>query len=286
MAGNGQCLPGTGKEIDSYLPTFPVGIFFGPLERIRKVIKKILLLFVFISLISPESASAAGRITVAAASDLSYALKEIAASFERETGVKVALSFGSTGMLSRQIEEGAPFDVFFSADIKRMEGLKKLGLIIPQTSRVYAQGLIVVAVRDKRGIKVKTLEDLLSPEVKRVSIANPEHAPYGAAAREALEASGLWERLKDRLVYGENVRQALQFVETGDAQAGIVALSIARVKGISTADISPELYNPIYQSAAVLKKTSNEKAARRFLDYAAGPKGRAALSKYGFNTPR
>lgn len=250
------------------------------------MIKRMLLLFAAVFFLFHGSAFAAGRITVAAASDLSYALKEIAASFEKETGTKVALSFGSTGMLARQIEEGAPFDVFFSADVKRMEGLKKLGLIIPQTSRVYAQGLIVVAVNNKSGIKVKTLEGLLSPEIKRISIANPEHAPYGLAAKEALEASGLWERLRDRLVYGENVRQALQFVETGDAQAGIVALSIARVKGVTTTDISPELYNPIYQSAAVVKKTSNEKAARRFLDYVAGPRGRAVLNKYGFNTPR
>jgi molybdate transport system substrate-binding protein len=169
------------------------------------------------------------KITVAAAASLTAAFKEIAANFEKETGARVIISFGSTGMLTKQIKEGAPFDVFFAADVESIDELKKGGFIMPDSVELYAQGSLVLAVNKASGIQAVELSDLLKPEIRHVAIANPEFAPYGKAAKEALQAKGLWESVKPRLVYGENIRQTLQYIQTGNAEAGIVALSIAGV---------------------------------------------------------
>ena len=140
------------------------------------------------------------HLTVAAASDLSFALKEIAGKFEKDTGIKVILSFGSTGILSHQIENGAPFDIFFAANLKYIDAMKQKGLIVPDTSRVYAQGRIVLAMNKKFGGGIKRLEELASPSIRRIAIANPDHAPYGIAAKEAMVRLGLWDKLKPKLI--------------------------------------------------------------------------------------
>ncbi|MBI5286892.1 MAG: molybdate ABC transporter substrate-binding protein, partial [Deltaproteobacteria bacterium] len=142
-------------------------------------------------------------LTIAAAADLSFALKEIVQGFEREKGIKVILSFGSSGLLAQQIENGAPFDAFFSANAGYIERLKGKGLIISGSETLYARGRIVLAVNRASGIKVERLEDLLNPNIRKVAIANPNHAPYGQAAKEALKSLNLWDRLIPKLVYGE-----------------------------------------------------------------------------------
>jgi len=225
------------------------------------------------------------RITIAAAADLSFALKEIAQRFERERGVKVTLSFGSSGMLARQIENGAPMDVFFSANRGYIERLKERGLIINGSEALYAQGRLVLAVNRSSGIKLDKLEDLLNPSIKRIAIANPDHAPYGVAAKEALVNKGLWNRVKSRLVYGENIRQTLQFIQTGDAPVGIVALSVANVPDITYNMIDSSLYSPINQVVVIVKATRVEKEARDFILYVNGPKGRPIMKWYGFVLP-
>src|SRR3990167_5612174 len=148
-------------------------------------VKELVYLVCFIFLLAPCPLSLApvafaqqNSLTVAAASDLSFALKEIAGKFEKDTGIKVILSFGSTGILSHQIENGAPFDIFFAANLKYIDAMKQKGLIVPDTSRVYAQGRIVLAMNKKFGGGIKRLEDLASPSVRRIAIANPDHAPY------------------------------------------------------------------------------------------------------------
>ncbi len=225
------------------------------------------------------------KIVVAAASDLSYALKEIASGFEAETNAEVVCVFGSTGMLAKQISEGAPFDVFLSADAGYMEGLEKNGHVLPGTSGVYARGRIVLAVNKASGISAGGLKDLLRPDTGRIAIANPEHAPYGRAAMEALKAAGVWEAVSGRLVYGENVRQALQFVQTGNATTGIVALSIADAPEIIYKLIDEALHNPINQSLGILSNAKDIGLARDFTAYIKGEKGRQALKKYGFLLP-
>lgn len=224
-------------------------------------------------------------ITVAAASDLAFALKEISVSFEAETGAKVVISFGSTGMLARQIEQGAPFDVFFSAGEAYMDGLKRGGHTLSGTERHYARGALALAVSKGTGIKGPTLEDLTRPEIRRIVIANPDHAPYGVAAMETLRAAGMLPRVKEKIVYAENIRQALQYLQTGDAQAGLIALSLARADQLTYSEIDTRQHNPINQVAALVKGCRDEAVARAFLEYVCGPKGRSVLKGYGFGLP-
>ena len=239
-------------------------------------------------LLSPVNATAAGErsITVAAASDLNFAFKDIAAVFEKETGIKVILSFGSTGMLAKQISAGAPFDLFFAADRKYLEDLSRKGHVIPSSVELYALGVIVLAVNKSSGTGVRDLKDLLKPGIRNIAIANPDHAPYGRAAMEALKSAGLRDKLKDKLVYGENIRQTLQFIQTGNAQAGIVALSLANVPEITYVRIDPALHNPIDQAVGIVQTSKEPEAAMSFKRYVMGPFGSQVMRKYGFIIPQ
>lgn len=225
---------------------------------------------------------AAATLVVYAASDLDAAFREIKPLFERATGARVTLVMGSTGNLAKQIEQGAPADVFFAANENFVDDLRAVGAVIPQTRTLYAQGRIVLAVPKKSVIPVRELGDLLKPEVRRVAIANPAHAPYGRAAQEALERAGVWERVKPKLVYGENIRHALQFVETGAVEAGIVALSIADAPGITYTSIDPKLYAPLNQVAAVVKRSPHPDLGAAFIQFVNGAEGRPIMKRYGF----
>ncbi len=220
-------------------------------------------------------------IIVAAASSLRFALPDIVQEFEKSTGIKVIISYGSSGMFAQQIENGAPFDLFASANIAYLERLKNQGLI-DGSIQIYALGRLVLAVNKESAANISNLKGLLNPEIRNVAIANPNHAPYGLAAKEALEKSGLWQKLLPKIVYGENVRQALQFIQTGNAEAGIVALSIADVSQISYAIIDEALHSPLKQALAIIKKSKNKEDARAFISYINSPKGHAIMRKYGF----
>ena len=233
----------------------------------------------------PSSGAAAQPLTVAAASDLRFAFEEIGLRFEEQTGHPVIFTFGSSGQLTQQIENGAPFDVFASANTAYVDQLRAKGLIIPGTATVYAQGRIVLAVNKTSGVHATRLEDLTTPTIMHIAIANPEHAPYGMAAMQALQAVNLWELLRPKLVYGENVRQALQFVQSGNAEAGIIALSIAQVPEITWTLIDDRLHRPINQALAVLRGTKQEALARQFIAFVEGSQGRSILKKYGFRLP-
>lgn len=225
-------------------------------------------------------------ITIAAASDLVFALREISTRFKDATGVDVILSFGSTGKLTQQIENGAPFDLFFAANEGYIDRLEKKGFILSNTRQLYARGRIALAFSKRLGRKPNDLSDLSSPDIKVIAIANPAHAPYGIAAREALISSGLWDRLNGRLVYAENIRQTLQFIESGNAEAGIVALSLAKAsKGISYTVIDTSLYRPINQAVAVVRGSKMQKEAGDFIGYVNSPEGRAIMRRYGFLLP-
>lgn len=225
------------------------------------------------------------RITVAGAADLSFALQEISADFEKETNIKVVLTFGSTGMLARQIENGAPYDVFMAADTAVIKELDDRGLTVAGTSGVYAVGALAIVSNIGSKVAVSELKDLLKPEVRWVSIAQPLHAPYGRAAMEALKNAGIWSTVKHKLVYGENIRQALTYVQTGDATAGIVALSVADVPEVTYVRVPPVLHNPVNQSACVLAISKDKDAAKQFLAFVKGPVGAITLKKYQFMVP-
>jgi len=224
-------------------------------------------------------------LTVYAAADLAFAFKEIVPLFEHSTGVKVTLVLGSTGNLAIQIEHGAPADVFFAADQSFVDGLRARGVVIPGTESLYAQGRIVLATSKKAAVAVRDLADLGKAAVRRVAIANPAHAPYGRAAQQALEATGLWERLRPKLVYGENIRQTMQFIQTGAVEAGIVALSVADVPEVQYVPIDPKLHRPLNQMAAVVKRSARPELGVAFIQFLNGPEGRPVMKRLGFLLP-
>ncbi|MBI1726852.1 MAG: molybdate ABC transporter substrate-binding protein [Candidatus Rokubacteria bacterium] len=245
----------------------------------------IVLALVLAAVHAAKAQPAVPTLVVYAASDVDLAFREIKPLFENATGARVTLVLGSTGNLAKQIGHGAPADVFFAANESFVDDLRAAGAVIPQTRTLYAQGRIVLAVPKKPVIAVREIGDLLKPAVRRVAIANPAHAPYGRAAQEALERAGVWEKVKPKLVYGENIRHALQFVETGAVEAGIVALSIADAPGIAYAPIDPALYAPLNQVAAVVKRSPHPDLGAAFIRFVNGAEGRPILKRYGFLLP-
>jgi molybdate transport system substrate-binding protein len=188
-------------------------------------------------------------------------------------------------LLNQQIENGAPYDLIASANVSYVDQLASKGLVLPESVTQYAQGRIVLAVNRVAHLEVLTLEDLLAPEIRHIAIANPEHAPYGVAAMQALQSAGIWKQIQPRLVYGENVRQALQYIQSGDAQAGIVALSVANVPEISWTLLDGEMHAPLNQALAVLTRSEHPQLAARFAAFINGEKGRPIMRRYGFILP-
>ncbi|MCS6773706.1 MAG: molybdate ABC transporter substrate-binding protein [Anaerolineae bacterium] len=226
-------------------------------------------------------------LTVAAASDLRGALDEIAAEFEAQTGYRVRLLFGSSGQVAQQIENGAPYDVFASASLAFIERLAQQALIDPGSISLYARGRIVLATNKRSGVSVQSLGALADPAIRRVTIANPAHAPYGIAAREALIHAGVWEAVRPRLVLAENVLQASQYVQTGDAPVGIIALSIAvQMKDeVEFVLIDESAHAPLRQAIGIVSRSINKDAAQQFIQLVVSEQGQAVLRRYGFEPP-
>lgn len=248
----------------------------------------LLLLFLLTACAPPNGQPQEGSkqpLTVAAASDLQYAFAEIGRLFEQQTGQPVVFSFGSTGNLAKQIEHGAPIDLFFAANVSFVDGLIQQGMLLPETKQLYARGGLALAVNLASGVLVTDLDDLALAHVKRIAIANPEHAPYGLAAKEALISARLWEQVQPKLVYGENIRQALQFVQTGNAEVGLIARSVADVPEISYTMVAEHLHNPLVQALAIAKGSPHMAAAQEFAAFVMGPDGQRILQRYGFAPP-
>jgi molybdate transport system substrate-binding protein len=238
--------------------------------------------------------AAADEILVAAASDLSYAMKEIVAGFEKQSPHKVKLTLGSSGNFHSQIKNGAPFDVYFSADIQYPAELEKAGLTEPGTLFTYGNGRIVAWVSGKSPIDVEKLQmkAFFHPSVKKIAIANPAHAPYGRAAVSALEHFGFYNQLKDKFVFGENISQTAQFVDTGAADIGVIALAIAIAPSVKEKgkywEIPFDTFPRLKQGAAILKaarEKGNLTAARQFYDWIKSSSSQAILKRYGFFPP-
>ncbi|MEO8345617.1 MAG: molybdate ABC transporter substrate-binding protein [Betaproteobacteria bacterium] len=236
-------------------------------------------------------ASAAEVPNVAAASDLQFALPEIAAAFQRDTGRTVRLTFGSSGNFRRQIAEGAPFEMFLSADEAMVESLAKEGRAVDAGTR-YATGRIVLFVPIGSPLALDpTFADLklalVDGRVQRFAIANPEHAPYGRAAEQSLRSAGIWEAMVPRLVLGENVSQAAQFATSGSAQGGIVAYSLALAPSLASKGASVLLpagsHAPLQQRMLLIKGAGE--TARAFYAYLQQPPARAVFKRFGFTLP-
>jgi len=266
---------------------------FKPLIRLVSASLGVLALAVpFLGTPSAESAAAQNScvVTVAAASDLTYAMKEIAADFEKSASCSVRVSYGSSGNFETQIENGAPFDVFFSADIEYPRKLEAQGLASPGSTYLYGIGKVILWVRNDSKLDVsKGLDVLRDPSIKKIAIANPLHAPYGRAAEEALRKAGVYDAIKDRLVLGENISQTAEFAETGNADAGILALSLVLSPALKDKgryfQIPDNLYTPIQQGVVVVRASKNPQSAQAFLDYIKTPAATSILERYGFVLP-
>jgi molybdate transport system substrate-binding protein len=235
---------------------------------------------------SSDSAATADRpLLVAAASDLQPAFTELGEVYEEQTGRPVTFTFGSSGQLSQQVVNGAPFEVFASADEAYVQDVLDAGQADPATQAQYARGRIVVWTRDDAGPRV-SLADLVQPRFRRIAIANPEHAPYGVAAEQALQSSGLHERVRDRLVYGESVSDTLRLAASGNADAAIVALSLATVQdGGRWTEVPASAHSPLRQALVATADEERAGAARAFTQLVTSERGRAVLRRYGFAPP-
>jgi molybdate transport system substrate-binding protein len=244
--------------------------------------------FLILSLLLPLHASAQ-QLRVAAAADLQFALTDLATQYEKQSGTKLAITYGSSGNFFAQIQNGAPFDIFFSADTEYPKKLIAGGLADADSFRIYAQGYLVVWLPPDSPIDLAAngYRALLDPRIKKIAIANPEHAPYGRAAIVALRDAAIYDQIKEKLVFGENVSQAAQFVESGSADAGIIPRSLA----LSPAMKSGKRYelvkgfSPILQGLVLIKASSNKAAAKNFLEFLQTTAAQEIFTKYGLAVP-
>lgn len=226
---------------------------------------------------------------IAAASDLQFVFPDLASQYEKQSGTKLAITYGSSGDLSAQIQNGAPFDLFFSADVAYPHQLVTAHLANPDSLQVYAVGRLVLWLSPDSPLDPSAgLKILLDPRVQKIAIANPDHAPYGRAAIAALKSAKLYDPLKPKLVFGENISQAAQFVQSGSAQAGLLAFSLAVSPALKSGkrwEIPANQYPPVEQAVILLSASANKAAAQAFLDYLKSPSARATFEKYGFFLP-
>jgi molybdate transport system substrate-binding protein len=232
------------------------------------------------------------QVTVAAAADLKFAFEEIAAEFQkRHTDIKVQASYGSSGNFFAQITNEAPFDMFLSADMAYPRKLVDQGLAAKETEFLYGVGRIVVWVPNASSLDLNKLgmEALSDPSVKKIAIANPKHAPYGRAAEAALKKLGVYDKIKDRLVMGENIAQTAQFVQSGSADIGIVALSLAVAPAMKDTgrywEVPVDAYPRMDQGGVILSSSKDQDGAADLRSFITSAEGRAILKKYGFSAP-
>ena len=260
-------------------------------EKILLVSARLLMaVLCVLAVVAGRSEAEEHQIRVAAASDLNFAMRELSEQFESRTGVKVTVTYGSSGNFFSQIQNGAPFDLFFSADMGYARKLEAVGLAEPGSIYQYAVGRIVIWIPSDGKIDVSKegWKALLDRRVEKIAIANPEHAPYGRAAVAALQKAGIYEAIKAKLVFGENISQAAQFVQSGTAQAGITAMSLAVSPAMRDGkrwEIPAEMHPALEQGAVLLKNAKDKKTAWTFLEFAKSDAGRATLAKYGFEIP-
>jgi molybdate transport system substrate-binding protein len=225
------------------------------------------------------------ELNVAAAASLSQVFQALAQDYERQTGTRVIPSFSATGQLAQQIRNGAPFDVFAAADSQHIDDLIADGYLVGQTRVTYALGRLILVKPAGSTPELETIGDLTHPQIRRIAIGNPNHAPYGIAAKEALMAIGLWEVVEPKIIYGETVKQAAIMVETGNADAGLIALSVLDPRIEVVEHIPDDFHHPIQHVAAVATAARDGSLARSFLDYLHSAEAEAILAESGFVIP-
>jgi molybdate transport system substrate-binding protein len=258
------------------------------MKKTTKIFSTLLLLtFIFSCFATSLFASNKAEITVSAAANLKNAFTEIGANYTKKTGNPVKLIFGPTGQLAQQIENGAPVDVFAAADVKTVKGLiDDKNIIDGKTARHYASGKLVLVNSKSSSVKVNSLDDLTNDKIKFIAIANPETAPYGKAAVEALKAAKLWDKISSKVVYAKDINDALTYVNTGNAEVGFTAKSLVLDSDLSHFDVNQSLYSPLVQAMGVVKASKYQKEAFDFVKYVRSKEGKAVLDKYGYNLPK
>jgi molybdate transport system substrate-binding protein len=234
--------------------------------------------------------AAAQELRVAAAADLQFVFQEVSVRFQKETGHAVKLTFGSSGNFFSQIQNGAPFDVFFSADVDYPARLEAAGLVEPGTLSRYATGRIALWVRKGSPIDINQgVRTLADAGVRKIAIANPEHAPYGRAAVAALQHEKIYDKVRDRLVLGENIAQAAQFVESSNADIGILALSLVLAPPLKSEgryyEIPASFYPAIDQAVVILKSSKQKDIAWQFLSFLKHPEIAEFMRSNGLTVP-
>ncbi len=225
-------------------------------------------------------------VRVAAAADLARAFPEVATAFAAETGQRVDVSYASSGVLARQLAEGAPFDAFAAADVAFADRAIAAGACRADTREPYARGQLALWWRaDLPAAPPRTLADLADPRFRHVALANPEHAPYGRAAREAMVAAGIWQTVEPRLVYAENVQQVLQFAATGNAEVAIVARALAATTPGAWLAVDETLHAPLRQTITACVNGPSPAAGAAFVRFVVSPPGQAILARNGFAPP-
>ena len=232
-----------------------------------------------------DQQKAAQEITVAAAANLTEAFSEVAKQFTAKTGIRVVYSFGSTADLTKQIENGGPFDVFAAADVEHVDALNKEGLIVPDSQAVYARGRLVVWIPQHSGAKINQIEDIASPDVKIIAIAKPDLAPYGRASVETLKVLNLWSQVEAKVVYGSNVSATKQYAMSGNADVAFIPLALVKKEEGQYLLVDERLHQPIDQAFAIVRASRKQETARRFTDFVLSADGQAILQQFGYISP-
>lgn len=273
-----------------YYVTATEGVGLARLRR-NGIVWVIVIAVVLVGLVVSRSSLVDGEdgqgqtLTVSAAANVQPAFEEIGMRFTEATGIRIVFNFGSTGQLTQQIEAGAPVDVFASADVGFVDELEASNSIIPSTRAIYARGRLALWTRAGEDLTMTDLQDLTGDDIERIAIANPDHAPYGRAAREALQATGIWDEIQPKIVFGESVRDAQQFAATGNVDVALIPYALA-VHGEGDWILVPEdLHEPLDQALAVIRGTAHEDEARDFVQFVTGPEGRAVLASFGYTFP-
>ena len=222
---------------------------------------------------------------MAAASNLTDAFAEVGPRFTSKTGIRVVFSFGATADLARQIENGAPFDVFAAADTEHVEKLESKGLLEPGTRALYARGRLVIWLPPGSNLKIERIQDITAKEFERVAIAKPDVAPYGRAAVESLRTLGIWNEIEGRVIYAQNVSQAKQYAATGNAEVAFIPLALVKPGEGSYLEVNEETHRPIDQALGIVKDSTKQAAARQFVDFLLSDEGRELLVKKGYSKP-
>ncbi|MDQ6652142.1 MAG: molybdate ABC transporter substrate-binding protein [Acidobacteriota bacterium] len=225
------------------------------------------------------------ELIVAAAANLTDAFAEIGARFTHETGIRVVFSFGATADLSKQIENGAPFDVFAAADTAHIELLERKGLFTPGTRAVYARGRLVMWLPPGSTLKAGRIEDITAKPFERIAIAKPDVAPYGQATVESLQALGIWSQIEAKVIYAQNVSQAKQYAATGNAEVAFIPLALVKPGEGNYIEVSEQTHRPIDQALGIIRASPKQAAARQFMSFIMSREGQELLLKNGYAKP-